>query len=510
MNPQERGKISAILLVFLPLVAWYVGAHRLGLAERGIGGLIKLAKLTPETPLLMVIPGVAFFVSVILVVLLANSGKSEFGGARFRKFLRGTQVTSQANLARVTKDRKSNQVTIAGVPIPSDVETLHFMIEGATGTGKSVAFREIAYMGGKRGDRLIVIDPNADIYSKFGRSKDVLLNPYDQRTNGWSIFNEIRADFDYQRFARSLVGTGNSGDAEEWYAYARLLFTEVSKKLDLLNEADIHRAFHWCCLVPVAELKAFLKGTPAESLFVGAEKALASTRFVLSTKLAAHLLMPAGKFSLRDWLDDASGGNLYITWREDMLEALRPLNSCWVDVLCSSILSLPEESTRATWLFTDELASLDKLPSLPDLLTKGRKHDIRVVSGLQSISQVEEIYGAKAAQTLLANYRNTLALGGSKIDATTCEHMSKSLGTHEVERDRFVRNSGRGETSYTTNPETKEERLVLASEIASLPDLTGYLAFAKDTPIARVKLTPKDFVAVNPTFVERKSIHAFS
>ena len=66
------------------------------------------------------------------------------------------------------------------------------------------------------------------------------------------------------------------------------------------------------------------------------DNALASARFVLSAKLTEHLSMPAGDFSLRTWLADPVGGNLFITWREDMAEARKPLISAWVDVLCTS------------------------------------------------------------------------------------------------------------------------------------------------------------------------------
>ncbi len=35
--------------------------------------------------------------------------------------------------------------------------------------------------------------------------------------------------------------------------------------------------------------------------------------------------MPDGGFSIRDWLEDPSGGNLFITLREDMKDAMKPI-----------------------------------------------------------------------------------------------------------------------------------------------------------------------------------------
>ncbi len=109
--------------------------------------------------------------------------------------------------------------------------------------------------------------------------------------------------------------------------------------------------------------------------------------------------MPDGTFSLRSWLEDPKGGNLFITWREDMAVTLRPLISAWVDALLTSLLSFSEPVP--VWMFLDELASLEKLASIRDGITKGRKHGLRVVAGIQSTAQLREVYGHQGSQTIL-------------------------------------------------------------------------------------------------------------
>ena len=147
--------------------------------------------------------------------------------------------------------------------------------------------------------------------------------------------------------------------------------------------------------------------------------------------------MPDGKFSIRDWMENGSG-SLFITWREDMKEAMKPLVSAWVDVFGSSALSLPESEAVAWWMALDELASLEKLASLQDVLTKGRKHGVRVIAGLQSVSQLTDIYGKEQATTLRASFRSLVVLGGSKTDSETAEAMSLALGEHEVARPEYT------------------------------------------------------------------------
>jgi len=279
-----------------------------------------------------------------------------------------------------------------------------------------------------------------------------------------------------------------------------LLLRETAHKLLVGGNPSTKELFRLTTIAQPEELQKFLSGTDAESLFVGADKALASARFVLSDKLPEHMHMPEGSFSLRNWLDNPNGGNLFITWREDMAENLKPLISAWVDVLCTSVLSLPDDENRKLWMVLDELASLEKLASLDNALTKGRKKGLRVVAGLQSTAQLQNIYRGEEAQTLRSCFRSLVVLGGAKTDPRTCEDMSISLGEHEVERDSYSKSTSSGSsksgssTSATTSTERPRERVVMPSEIASLPNLEGYLAFAGKLPIAKISLNVLQFV----------------
>ncbi len=105
--------------------------------------------------------------------------------------IRGSRIISSKKLKNKTLSSKEKQITLAGVPIPSKLETLHFMIGGRTGTGKTVAIKEMLSSIIPRGDRVIITDPNGDFLSHFFKKEDVILNPFDQRGKGWSIFNEL-------------------------------------------------------------------------------------------------------------------------------------------------------------------------------------------------------------------------------------------------------------------------------------------------------------------------------
>lgn len=511
MNEIERRQLSAGILILLPVMAWLAVANKTEHLPPGhkIRALYQLAIETPHKPYLILALVGGLALGILCVWLLAQVGKSDFAGAPFRRFLRGTRIVSPDRLKKETTDKKKReQVTIAEIPLPVEVENLHLLIGGGTGAGKSTIFREIALGAAKRGDRMVCLDPNGDMLSKFWREGDVILNPYDERTEGWSFFNEIRADYDFHRYALSIVPRGQTAEAEEWASYGRLLLRETARKLALMGQPSVRELFRWTTIAPPEELQEFLAGTLAESLFVGsseATRAMSSARFVLSDKLPEHVTMPKGGFSLRGWLENPKAGNLWITWREDMAAALRPLISAWVDALFVSILSMPEDPNRRLWAFIDELASLEKLATLEDALTKGRKHGLRVVAGLQSTSQLDDIYGRDAAQTLRSCFSSLAVLRIAKTDPATAEDFSKALGEHEVERDRESRNVGMRNSSSGKQTVHEKERVVAPSELTALPDLAGYLAIVGDRPIAKFRTEYRRFKNRHPGFVERQA-----
>jgi len=150
---------------------------------------------------------------------------------------------------------------------------------------------------------------------------------------------------------------------------------------------------------------------------------------------------------------------------------------------------------------------MEKLASLEDFLTKGRKNGGRAVAGLQSISQMDDIFGEKMSQTLRASFRSLIVLGGSKTDPETAEEMSKALGEHEVARPEYTDSRNPGSSRNTSERMVRStERVVTAAQIQTLPDLTGWVAFAGNRPISKFVLEPVNFAIRNAPFVESKRI----
>jgi hypothetical protein len=395
------------------------------------------------------------------------------------------------------------QLTIAGVPIPPELEPLHFLIGGTTGAGKSTAIKEVLARALDRGDRATVVDPNGEYFSLFGRRNDVIMNPFDRRFPGWSIFNEIRETYDAERYARSVIPDARGANDQEWHGYAQFLFQETILKLREDGHKSTDTLIHYLCSLEIEALGAYLENTLAIGLFdEGANKALSSTRFILTKYLSSHKHLRDGEFSLRDWLEQDTG-NLYITWRENMVDALRPLISTWFDILVSSTLSMPiHGKPRPLWFCCDELASMERLSSLEDGLTKGRKHGARFLCGVQSTAQLDDIYGREKSQTLRSCFRSSYLMNIPTTDPATAEEFSKGIGEREYIRTERSRTHSSDGINRQVSQRHVRERLVLPSDIHSLPNLAGYLCFAGDYPISLATLEPYAYPVRNKAFME--------
>lgn len=510
MNKEQRFVVFVASILIFPFLMWFVALKQLhGIPKNHLFAYIKFAAnktIHFEDIRLLTVYLISLVVVFAVCKFCGLFDDIGFKGREYKKFLRGTKIVSKEKLSNMTKEKNIKQITLSDIPIPTKIEPLHFLFNGSTGSGKSVSLREMVSAAINRGDRLIIVDPNADMFSKFAKKGDVLLNPFDQRTKGWSIYNEIRASFDYRNYCGSIVPKSPDHASEEWNGFARVLLESIMralKKSDPSATPSMVDVAHWATVAEVQKLKQMLVGTDAESMFVeGSDRALGSARFVLSSRLPIFKEMPQGDFSIRDFLENKEGGNIYITWKEAQKEAIKPLISAWIDILCSSILSLPPSQDRRIWLFLDELASLDHIKSLEDALTKGRKNGLRVVGGIQSISQLRQIYGRDGATILMSCFRSLIVMGGAKTDSETAEEMSKALGEHEVVRDNKNRSTGGGKTSVSRSEQVQRERVILPSEITALPDLTGFVSFAGDYPICRFTSKYKAYETHNDDFVD--------
>ncbi|WP_139845602.1 type IV secretion system DNA-binding domain-containing protein [Acinetobacter baumannii] len=503
MNDQSQ-KIfgqAVMSVVLITLFTWLIFLPKFFIfpKEHKAQALLYAIPLTFKTPLYVLILLTVLLVSSAFAWFYFQNNKTPFGGERYVRVLRGLQLVSSFKLKRMVKE-SGHQVRFCSLPVPHDLKFKHFLLTGGTGQGKSVSISDFlsSCVEDKRNKtRLIVIDPNGTYASLFYKKGDVIFNPFDARTKNWSILNEIRNSYDIETYAMTVIPRSSDAQHENFLAYARQIVVAAMQKIlemDDLNRAEKSKYFENILLVSSDDdLKAFLAGTNAYSA-LGNEELVGTLRSIVTTYLTPHTHCQKGNFSFRDFLKHGDG-NIFITWREDQLTALQPLVSCATDVICSSLLS--DFDNYADFIFClDELGSLNRLSYLEAVLTKGRKHRLVALAGIQSLAQLNRIYGREDAMTLRGCFSSFGVCALNSQDTYTPQEYEKAFGSVEV-----LRRMKSANKDAKVELVKDKEHVVKAEEISNLRPLHFYLKFSGHYPPTLIKMKYRSYDKVTDSFL---------
>jgi type IV secretory pathway TraG/TraD family ATPase VirD4 len=404
---------------------------------------------------------------------------------------------------RAARRRRSGEpvLTLAGVAIGEEEAAKHFKLIGTTGTGKSTAIGELLGAALARGDRAVVADPEGSYLERFHDSRrgDIVLNPFDARSVKWDPFSEIRAPYDAEQLASSLVPPTEDASGREWRGYARTFLSALARRCHEGGRREAAELWRLIAIAPSAELRALVAGTPAQP-FLDPENArmFGSIRSVAGSAAGAleHVqAQRARAFSVRDFIGGGRG-TLFMPYRADQIAALRTIIATWLRLAIFEVMARNRPAERL-WLVVDELDALGPIDGLKDALARLRKFNGRCILGFQSIAQVSSTYGRGEAQTIVENCGNTLILRCSASEqGGTAQFASRLIGEREVLR----RSTSRGRDgpgvlggrerrrSLSVSEQRVTESAVLASELEQLPDLTGYLKSAASPVWLKVRL----------------------
>jgi hypothetical protein len=403
--------------------------------------------------------------------------------------------------------RTKTQFTIAGVPIDEKKSCYHTLITGCPGSGKSTAIKDILDQARQRGRRAIVYDIGGEYIEHFYREgRDILLNPFDARTALWTPWAEVRRRSDYGMMARSLFPSG--GKDPFWADAAQQCFASLIEALAKNGCATNRRLNKLLRAGDSEKLFNLLHDTPASRFLDPKGDTLASN--VLATVMAKLGIWSVlddpndseQAFSIRDFVTTDDDRWLFLSAREDSAQLTKPLLSLWCDLAATEILSLPADQQRSLFLVLDEVAALQRLPALPGLLERGRKHGVSVVLGLQAMPQLREAYGIDGAQALVAQPQTWLVL--RSVDPDTAHWLESALGSAEVvSTATSVSMREVGRDGYSIQERHERRPLALASEIQLLQDCEGYLRLPGKDAVYRVAFSSKARTRIARPFVEK-------
>lgn len=407
---------------------------------------------------------------------------------------RGKALMSPRRLAwKVRLSGQASDLTLDGLPLLKHKETQHMLLTGTTGSGKSNALNTLLPQIRRRPNRALVVDLTGDLVNRFYRpDQDLLLNPFEARSEAWSPWEECSQDFHYDMLAQAIVPPSLSHTDPFWQQAGKELLAAALRKME--KEKDIEKLYTLLVKAPLKDFCAAFHTTEAAAYtHPDGEKMTLSIRATLANHLQSFKSLQKGTFSLRAWVTQERPSDqwLFLTATPDQRATLVPLIRGQVDTALNALMTLAPCPNRRLWVVLDELPALQKLPSLTPLLAEGRKYGACVLAGFQSFPQLTEAYGPHTSQTLLDLF-NTKLFFRSDHPATT-QWMSQVLGEKEVksfqENVSYGANTMRDGVSLSRH--TKRVPLVLPTEITALKDLEGYLKLPGHWPITKLKMRYK-------------------
>lgn len=440
---------------------------------------------------------------LLLGLLWWQYGKGKMADTR----LRGAYLVEGKELKEMMEERQdTSPYSIAGVPMRKGSETLHTLFGGAQGTGKSQQFARLMRQVRARGKRAIVYDPTGEFTKEFYREGiDVLMNPLDARSPNWNIWNEIERDYHFDNMANGLIP--DPAEADPFWAQAgRMVLKDVYKVLGRDNRRTNADLYNSIAHSNLDAMHALLLGT-AGATYVDptTERTGMSLKMTIQNQLESFRFLHdnGDPFSIRKFVQNDSDSWMFITARESMRDALKPVLSLWIDTAIKAVLELEPIHRERLWFFIDELPTLQKLDVLKLALTNTRKYGLCCVIGIQDFSQLTEIYGKNMATTIISGCQTKLLLRVTDGDAARV--LAKLMGEAELDEKEetlsYGLNSQRDGVSVMARRNLRD--IVLTSQVLTLPDMTGYLTIPGDYPVARVEYKYEPNKTIAEGFVER-------
>lgn len=404
------------------------------------------------------------------------------------------------------RQRPIPNLRIGDTLIPREMETSHILVLGATRTGKGVLLNQLIRQINERKmshgtmEKIIHYDLKGEFVSKhYEPGRDIIFYPYDQRSIGWNIFNEIETYPDFDTVAKSLYTSTDTRD-EYWYNCARDVFRMglvYLKQRGLTTNKDLWNFFSQnlesikMCLetLPLGERSALKHIEKADTNQAATILSIVQERI----QFFRYLVNIDGSFSLRRYIREESDcRNLFLLNVVNYSEIFKPLMTFAIDTIIRETLSLPDKLERRVFFVLDEIGSLYRLNSLLDLLTVGASKGGSLLCANQDIGRIEETYGRSNAKTFFNNFNTDIILRVNEPE--TADFLSKAFGERQVLKrveSRAMSPSKYGDSKSYSEQE-KTERIFLPSEFQSLPNLEAIIKVA-NFGMARLSV-PKIFL----------------
>jgi type IV secretory pathway TraG/TraD family ATPase VirD4 len=429
--------------------------------------------------------------------------------------IRGPKLITPEQLNdQLKEEKKECRLPLGEIKIPVEYEPEHLFVVGKTRVGKTVAIMQMIAECRRKDQKAVVYDFKGDYTSKFYNPEtDFILNCVDPRTAGWTITNDIKTKMDLISLTQSLIPPGG-GDEKFWNSAAQKVFSGLLSA-GIVGRKRSNKDLWKAVTASVEDIAAAIQnvdgGAAGYSFLQKPESNQAASIIAVMMSYVAWLEFASfadGDFSIQQWLERDTGGIIFLTGREELQDTLKPMLSLFIDLLGKKFLSLPDNKARRLFVFLDEAATLQRLPSLKRLLIAGGSRGCIVTIGVQDFASLDKIYGKEDSVTIYNSCGNNLVLNVS--DPGTADFFSRRFGRFQYwdtnENISMGVQDGRDGRSLSRQKFTED--LILPSEIQGLKKLEGFIKIPEHDPCrTRILITADNNLPdICPSFICREGL----
>lgn len=462
------------------------------------------------------IPSVTGMATGAIVFLIAYGSVAIVYGPLRTAHIGGQQILDYRTALTKSRDLGYDEgFQFGGIRVPPHRSTTHFLIVGATGSGKTLTVHKLLqdmaqYMRSNPSAHAVVYDPKQNILPVLNQIASDLpisdLHPYRENSLAWDLAQDVRSSRDIETVSNILFPEDRrSGDNRFFLDAPRELMQSI---LRCFHEFEIQNwSFRdlYCVLTSPTYLESLLKRSTREKdvfgeYFKGDERTLSNVRLSLRTRLlryrpvaaaSHHRIREGRKLSLREW-NNSTGGFLVLGSDKTPDSGIDALNRAALAMLGRDWLEGPNSGARPQhFLVLDEVQSAGQLSMLPALLTEGREKGVSTILSFQDVASMRHVYGNEQADALLSQFGNKafLRLEGD----STAQWASKTVG--ETEQYEYTYSQSHGNNyalhggGYSTTTTQNEQRVrkaaLMPADFLTLPTtnrsngLAGYYASAE-------------------------------
>ncbi|PNV83847.1 MAG: hypothetical protein C0627_03380 [Sulfurimonas sp.] len=411
------------------------------------------------------------------------------------KHIRGTTILTQKEYSSISKE-------IDGYAIAKDTvlsrehDTKHFMIMGATGSGKTNLIIRMIHAQAKHpknievGAKFIIHDLKPDYVQKiYNPEADLIYNVSDERSIYFNFFDYLHDTNDnldekaLVNICHTIIPDSNSKDPI-WDVLARnvlesiLIYCMLTENTSLAFVKDMIQKTPADLIDLFNSVEGCNKGVQA---LTGGENTVGSVMVTLAANatyfegLNEKCHSHKNNFNIREWLSDGKVSKLFLINDVANKDFNAPKIAVFVNTLIKEIYAMGENPNRRIYLFLDEFGTMGKIPAIPEAIVVARSFGLSIILSTQEFARIDEIYGQNLRKSILNSLTNKIIM--RQTDPEMAKYFSDMIGEKEIEQSSSGASIGTtaNRNGVNFNKNVKKEFTVMPSEIMELKDFEFFI-----------------------------------